>query len=76
MSDVVIKAEGLGKQYVLGQAERERYVALRDVLARSAKALAQGLTGRADKVSPKTVEDFWALRGVDFEIRRGELPPA
>jgi lipopolysaccharide transport system ATP-binding protein len=35
--DVVIRAEGLGKKYVIGhQAERERYVALRDVLARTA----------------------------------------
>ena len=33
--DVVIRAEGLGKKYVIGhEAQRERYVALRDVLAR------------------------------------------
>ena len=33
--DVVIRAEGLGKKYVIGhEAKRERYVALRDVLAR------------------------------------------
>ena len=33
--DVVIRAEGLGKKYVIGHtAERERYVALRDVLAK------------------------------------------
>ena len=30
--DVVIRAEGLGKKYIIGhEAERERYVALRDV---------------------------------------------
>ena len=33
--DVVIRAEGLGKKYLIGHAtERERYVALRDVLVR------------------------------------------
>ena len=35
--NVVIRAEGLGKKYVIGHAaERERYVALRDVLVRGA----------------------------------------
>ena len=38
--DVVIRAEGLGKKYVIGHAaERERYVALRDVMARGGKQL-------------------------------------
>ena len=38
--DVVIRAEGLGKKYLIGHAaERERYVALRDVLVRSARNL-------------------------------------
>ena len=32
--DVIIRAEGLGKKYLIGhRAEREHYVALRDVLA-------------------------------------------
>ena len=36
--DVVISAEGLGKKYVIGhEAERERYVTLRDVIARAAR---------------------------------------
>ena len=40
MSDVVIKAEGLGKKYIIGhQAERERYTALRDVMVRSARGV-------------------------------------
>ena len=39
-SDVVIRAEGLGKKYLIGHAaERERYVALRDVLVRGAHNL-------------------------------------
>jgi lipopolysaccharide transport system ATP-binding protein len=75
-SDVVIRAEGLGKRYVLGHtAERERYVALRDVLARGARGVlrrtADMLRGRA-VVPGDTVEEFWALRDVGFEVRRGE----
>ena len=38
MSDVVIKVENLGKKYRIRHEQRERYTALRDVLANKAKA--------------------------------------
>jgi hypothetical protein len=38
MSDIVIKAENLGKKYVIGhQAERGDYTLLRDVLMQNAR---------------------------------------
>ena len=37
-SDVVIRVEGLGKKYSLHHEQGERYTALRDVVARQAKA--------------------------------------
>lgn len=74
--DVVIRVEGLGKKYVIGhQTDRERYVALRDVVARTAKGLARSA---ADIVHGRPVvagddfEEFWALKDVNFEIKRGE----
>lgn len=75
--DVVIRAEGLGKRYDLGHAaERERYVALRDVLARGASGMlrrtADMLRGRA-VIPGDAVEEFWALREVGFEVKRGEV---
>ena len=42
MSEVIIRAENLGKRYVIGhEAENGRYVALRDVLMHSARSMWQ-----------------------------------
>lgn len=77
MPDTIIRAEGLGKKYVIGhQAERQRYVALRDVLANGAKTIwrktTDMMTGR-NFVPGDVTEEFWALRDVSFEVERGEV---
>ena len=77
MSDVIIRAEGLGKKYLIGhQAESQRYVALRDVAVRNVKAFARSaremLRGR-QIVAGDEVEEFWALKDVNFEIKRGDV---
>jgi lipopolysaccharide transport system ATP-binding protein len=76
MSDIVIRAEGLGKQYIIGhQAQRERYTALRDVLAQQARGLwskTRDLVQGKPIIAGDTLEEVWALRDVSFEIRRGE----
>jgi lipopolysaccharide transport system ATP-binding protein len=77
-ADVVIRAEGLGKKYLIGHAASggERYTALRDVLVRSARGLARStrdmLSGR-QIVPGDEIEEFWALDDVNFEICRGEV---
>ncbi|MCW2284300.1 lipopolysaccharide transport system ATP-binding protein [Rhodoblastus acidophilus] len=76
MSDVVIRADQLGKKYLIGhQSGNERYTALRDVVARNAKGLLHSardiLQGR-QLVSGDEVEEFWALKDVNFEIKRGD----
>jgi lipopolysaccharide transport system ATP-binding protein len=77
VSDVLIRAEGLGKKYIIGhEAEREHYVVLRDVMTRNAHNLWRKTTdmlrGRAI-VSGDTTEEFWALKDVSFEVRHGEV---
>jgi lipopolysaccharide transport system ATP-binding protein len=75
--DVVIRAEGLGKKYMIGHAaERERYVALRDAITRGARNMwrntANFIRGGVI-VAGDRAEEFWALRDVSFEVKRGEV---
>jgi lipopolysaccharide transport system ATP-binding protein len=72
VSDVVIRSERLGKKYRI--SEREPYLALRDVLARSLRAPARLLGGRRETASSNgDSTHMWALDDVSFEIRQGEV---
>jgi lipopolysaccharide transport system ATP-binding protein len=83
MSDSVITVENLGKKYrIKHQAERQRYKALRDVLADKTKGVAshlwslvRGPRSRSPVVqsSRASHEDFWALKDVSFEVKQGEV---
>ena len=67
---LVLRAEGLGKSYRIG--EREPYKALRDVLT-------DAITGpvrlaRGSRRTKTTATDWiWALSDVSFDVRRGEV---
>ena len=78
MSKNVISVENLSKSYLVGHesVQRERYTALRDVIAREARNFARKaadmLHGR-QIVQGDEVEEFWALKNVSFQVSEGEV---
>lgn len=76
MSDSVIKVDNLSKKYIIKHQNQERYTTLRDVMANKAKSfgrrvLSPFLSPRS--VSHSSFEEFYALKDVSFEIKRGDL---
>jgi ABC-type polysaccharide/polyol phosphate transport system ATPase subunit len=65
MSETVILAQGLGKRYRVG--ERQRYLALRDVLTNAVKTAFR----RGQQRRPTDL--LWAIRHVSFEVQQGEV---
>jgi homopolymeric O-antigen transport system ATP-binding protein len=75
--DFVIRAERISKKYIIGhEADGGRHGTFRDVISHAARgfgrSLADMMNGRAI-VAGDSVEEFWALKDVSFEVRRGEV---
>lgn len=70
----MIHVENLSKRYLLKhQADgNARYVALRDILTDKAKSVAKTLLGKRKKENQGSVEEFWALKDLSFEIKEGD----
>ncbi len=70
MSNLAIEVDGISKRYTLGR--RERYFALRDVLANTFKSSLRFLQGRAG-AQRQDAEQMWALKDVCLEVKPGEI---
>ena len=67
-----IRVEDLGKLYrVTQRGERAAYTTLRESLTRAAGAPFRW--ARQGFAPPDPAEDFWALKGVNFEVQPGEV---
>lgn len=73
MAEAAIKVVGLGKRYRISH-RHARYRTLRDSIADAASLSLRALGGltRAHRAS-SVDEDFWALKDVSFEIKRGDI---
>jgi lipopolysaccharide transport system ATP-binding protein len=76
MSDIVVRVEGLSKQYRIGGLQGKfKYKTIRDTLSEAARApfvrAASLLRGEAYGAAGLQ-ETIWALRDVSFEVREGE----
>ena len=78
MSDIAIRAEGLGKQYTIGTGSRG-YVSLREELSNALLEPVRRmrrLSWRREKVAKRNCDPeslFWALDEVSFDVRSGEV---
>jgi lipopolysaccharide transport system ATP-binding protein len=66
-NDLAIRVEGLGKRYAIGE-RRAAYRTLRESIAGLVAA-----PGRLFGGARARRETIWALKGVDLEVRRGEV---
>src|SRR6202789_4280184 len=65
MTESVIHVEGLGKRYRVG--ERERYLALRDIVSHALRAPFRKNGAR------RSTDYIWALQDVSLDVQQGEV---
>jgi lipopolysaccharide transport system ATP-binding protein len=71
VSPAIITVENLGKRYQIAE-QRERYTALRDVLAKTLSSPLQAIAKHWRRARQAT-QEFWALKNVSFEVGHGEV---
>jgi len=71
--NAVIKAENLGKKYIIGHQRQPRYQTLRDTMTHTARGVWQRIR---HPLSPNResvdLEELWALKDINFEVQQGD----
>jgi lipopolysaccharide transport system ATP-binding protein len=68
-----IQVDDLSKSYLIKHQAHERYRTLREAITGSVRNLTRVLDGRhAQDLRSMPIEQFWALRDVDFKVEHGE----
>jgi lipopolysaccharide transport system ATP-binding protein len=78
MTKAIITVDNLSKRYLVGHRLQRRggYVTLREAFTREARNFtrkALDLVSGRDVIQGDEVEEFWALKEVNFEIKQGEV---
>ena len=76
MQDTVISVEHVSKKYLIGHEHSHRNETFREMLVRNVRGVGRSalqLTRGQQITAGDEIEDFWALRDVSFEVRRGEV---
>ncbi len=73
MLETVIRVDNLGKKYTITHQSNGGYTTLREQLAGGTKSLGRRLIKPfLSGISRPEHEDFWALKGISFEVKRGD----
>lgn len=75
MSEIVISARGLSKQYKIGDTQK-RHSTLRDQIAEMVTAPIRSLRSRfsgSRRANRKNGSNIWALDDISFDVREGEV---
>jgi len=71
MSETIIRVENIGKKYIIDH-QQSSYNSLRDKIAGGVKALGKRLLHPSKSKNRLTTEEFWALKDISFEVKRGD----
>ena len=72
MSNPIIQVSNLSKSYTITHEGKERYTALRDVMAQKVKKIFSFPSAMRGTKQSAYKEEFWALKDINFEIEQGD----